>query len=81
MDLRKLGIQRWWMFARDRQSWKKVLGEAKVLLVVVPLVVVVVVMVVIMVMMMATLSIIMPMMLVRSNIYILLQLPQTTFQN
>jgi hypothetical protein len=28
-DLRKLEIQRWWMVARDRQAWKKVLQKAE----------------------------------------------------
>jgi hypothetical protein len=28
-DLRKLGIQRWWMVTRDSQSWKRVLQEAE----------------------------------------------------
>lgn len=29
-DLRKLGIHGWWMVARDRLSWKKVLQGAEV---------------------------------------------------
>lgn len=28
-DLRKMGIQRWWMTARDRESWKNGMWEAK----------------------------------------------------
>ena len=26
-DLRKLGIKGWWMVARDRKSWRKILGS------------------------------------------------------
>jgi hypothetical protein len=27
-DLRKLGVKSWWMVAKDRESWRKVLREA-----------------------------------------------------
>jgi hypothetical protein len=27
-DLRKLGVKNWWLVAKDRESWRKVLGEA-----------------------------------------------------
>jgi hypothetical protein len=26
-DLRKLGVKSWWLVARDRESWRKVLRE------------------------------------------------------
>jgi len=28
-DLRKLGVKSWWMVAKDRESWRKVLREAE----------------------------------------------------
>jgi hypothetical protein len=28
-DLRKLGVQRWWMVARDMQYWKRILMKAE----------------------------------------------------
>jgi hypothetical protein len=28
-DLRKVGIQRWWMVARDRQSWWRVYRKSR----------------------------------------------------
>jgi hypothetical protein len=28
-DLRKLGFKSWWMVAKDRESWRKVLQEAE----------------------------------------------------
>jgi hypothetical protein len=28
-DLRKLEVKNWWMVAKDRESWKKILGEAE----------------------------------------------------
>jgi hypothetical protein len=28
-DLRKLGVKSWWMVAKDRGSWRKVLREAE----------------------------------------------------
>jgi hypothetical protein len=28
-DMRKLGVQSWWMVAKDKGSWRKVLWEAE----------------------------------------------------